>query len=157
MSDNNTVSNSLYIPSIGSNGDPKDKKSIQSSLIESLKVNSDYDEKDAKKIATEVAKGLNGKRKYTEEDVFEAAVKAFDPKGNDRLFKAIDLLNGDVNVDYKYEAGEGTKAIWREAISQSSQGDSSDIVKREITQGPLSPYVTKNEGTPRDVIDRPTP
>ncbi len=150
-----TVNNQLPGgPSSGSKG--QDRKSIQFSLTESLKV-SGYPEEDAKKIAAEVAKGLKGKRKYTEEDVFEAA-KIYDCKNgkNSGILVAIEGLDpNNINIDYNHEDGKGTEAIWREAISQSSQGDSSNIVKREITQRPLSPYVRTGKGTPRDVIDQP--
>jgi hypothetical protein len=130
-------------PSSGSKG--QDRKSIQSSLTDSLKV-SGYPEKDAKKIAERITKDLNGQEV---QDVFEKAKEIYDFKDgkNSGILVAIEGLDpNNINIDYKYEAGKGTEAIWREAISQSSNGDSSDIVKRKITEGQLSEYVKTGGG-----------
>lgn len=121
------------------------KGSIKSSLIKSLQENSDYNEKDAEKIATKITKDLKGKEV---KDVFEKAAKIYDFKNgkNNGILFAIEGLDPNVNIDYKYKDGKGTEAIWQEATSQSLEDDSSDIVKREIIEGPLSEYVRTGKG-----------
>jgi hypothetical protein len=149
-----TINNQLPSPSIGSKG--QDKKSIKSSLKESLEENSGFKPEDAEKIATAITAKLKGKENYTEEDVFKAAkIYDFQNGKNNGILIAIEGLDPDVNIDYKYEDGKDTQVIWREAISQSSKDSPSDIEsssverptknKREITEGPLSKYVKTGE------------
>jgi hypothetical protein len=128
-----SINNTPPAPPIGSNG--QDKKSIKFSLVESLKENSGFEPEAAEKIATKITANLKGKKNYTEEDVFKAAnsIYGFDNGKNLGLRDGIDGLNNLYNVNYTTEEKTGTsKAIWEEAIGQSSKDDSRNIVSRSI-------------------------
>jgi hypothetical protein len=113
------------------------RESIKQSLIKKSGLEAEQAEQITKAITAKLPKG---KKCYTEEDIFKAASSIYsfdigeDKGGNRAIRDGIDALDGVVNVDYKYEDGQGTstsKATWQ-AISSNPDGDSRNIVSRSI-------------------------